>query len=391
MSIIKDLDHAVGVFGTSPKHKEDLEYLVNFLSRFEDLRRYLQYYSMQHQFKVAESFQVKDFAAGEVIFRKGHTSSLYYFVLDGQIEAYNEERDGKSKLVGIIGIGKQLGEIGILRNQPRSLTCIAKTNGIYLVLPAEQFMSLIALKMVTNLDQKIKFIENYFPNVKKLTTVQKQRIAYAMGSQTASRGQSISVIGEMINYIYFISEGELMVSLIAEVSAKKMILKLAPGNLIGEECVFFNSALKFDVRVSSEYTQLYTLQKQDIYFLLPPETIEIWKQNFKAKDRSRQELLSNVGTAQTTKNLSSTFSNFKQASRYASKRLDTIQKRNEKIAAYNGFHQNNLLISSKLKQYSPAAVLSQGSIIIPKSKRILKLNRYVSKTKLKFKDFSITQ
>ena len=274
ISAIKELDYAIQLFRKYPKNYEDLEYLAHFLGQFEDIGTYLQQYSMQHRFKIIENFQLNSFASKEVIFKKGDRSSHYYFILDGKIEAFNEERDGTTKLIGIIGVGKQLGDIGILRNQPRSLTCIGKTNGLYLVLTAELFMSLLASNMFTALEKKIKFIETYFPNLKKLTKVQKQRIAYAMGSMTASKGQSISKIGESVNNLFFISEGEMAVDLKSDITSKKMILKIAPGNLIGEECIFFNSSLRYNVRVFSEYSELYTLQKQDVFVLLPSENID---------------------------------------------------------------------------------------------------------------------
>lgn len=373
----KELNYVISLFKTSNKSFSDLEFLNHFLGQFEDLRRYLDHYNLDLRFKIIESFAVKSFTSGEVIFRKGDPSSFYYFILDGQIEAYNEERDGTSKLMGIVNTGKPLGEIGILRNQPRSLTCIAKTFGYFLMLSSEQFLNLLASHMVALLEQKIKFIEHFFPNVKKLTTVQKQRIAYAMGCNHMSRGQVVSVMGETLQYLYFISEGECVVDLTNQ--KKHMILKLAPGNLIGEECVFFNSALKYNISVSSEYSQLYTLLKQDIYLLLPPETIENWKRNFKAKDFSRKQLISGMSASALTNNeMTRSCTSFKQASFYASKRLDAIQKFNEK--SLNTFDVGkSVSIEKTLKQFSPAAVMSQVKITV-KPRTSLRLKRYISKT-----------
>jgi CRP-like cAMP-binding protein len=340
----------------------------------------MDHYNLDLRFKIIESFKVKSFTPGEVIFRKGDPSSIYYFILDGQIEAYNEERDGSSKLMGIVNTGKPLGEIGILRSQPRSLTCIAKTFGYFLILSSELFLNLLASHMVALLENKIKFIEHYFPNVKKLTTVQKQRIAYAMGTINMSRGQSVSVLGENLQALYFISEGECVVDLANQ--KKHMILKLAPGNLIGEECIFFSSSLKYNISVSSEYSQVYTLMKQDIYLLLPPETIENWKKNFRAKDHCRKQLINGMNTSAFTSNtMSRTETNFKQASFYASKRLDAIQKFNERTLNTVELGRS-VSIEKTLKQFSPAAIMAQVKITVKKPKTSLKLKRYVSKNHL---------
>lgn len=388
-SIIKDLDVAVALFRTHPKTNENLEYLVHFLGQFDAIRTHLQYSNMQHQYKIADSFQLENFCAGQIIFHKGHSSSHYYFVLGGTIEAFNEERDGTRVLVGLIGVGRSLGDIGILTHQSRSLTCIAKTDGFFLVLSAKAFMDLLSPTMLKSLEQKIKFIDHYFPNLKNLTSVHKQRIAYAMGSYTASRGQSISVIGETLPHICFISEGELVVTLVKPGSTRKMLLKLAPGNLIGEESVLFNKPLKYDIKVSSEYTQFYTLSKASIKYVLSHETTDIWKQNFRAKDRSRHDLIENLSLVPITKRQTSTNSNFKLASEYASKRLDTIQKRNDQHSNSSHFGKKNLLVWKSLKEFSPAAILSQGKILISKRSKFVKLNGYASKQNFSLQNFSL--
>ncbi|OMJ77488.1 hypothetical protein SteCoe_22925 [Stentor coeruleus] len=325
---------------------------------------------MQQRIKIIDSFNLLEFSAGQVIFRKGDLSSHYYFVLEGVIEAFNEQRDGTCKLVGKITCGKALGEIGILRNQPRSLTCIAKTKGWYLSLCNEEFMSLLASHMFKALDQKIQFIETYFPNVKKLTTVQKQRIAYAMASFSCSRGQVISIQKEFLHSLYFINEGELIVTLISEKNLKSMTLKLAPGNIIGEECVFFNVNLMYNISVSSEYAHIYTLQKKDLLILLPSETLEVWKNNYKAKVKSRGQLIEGLGhnlQVNVMKNMSLT--HFALASSYAKKRLDMIKRRNEVTISIDNEEKSGI-IGKMLKEFSPAAVMLQGKIAAKKIRRL---------------------
>ena len=377
----KELNYVVSLFRSESKSFSDLEFLNHFLGQYEDLSRYLDHYNLDLRFKIIEKFTVKSFTSGEVIFRKGDSSSFYYFILNGQIEAFNEERDGSSKLIGIVNTGKPLGEIGILMSQSRSLTCIAKTFGYCLVLTSELFLNLLAKHMVGLLEQKIKFIETFFPNVKKLTTVQKQRIAYAMGCISMSKGQVVSVQGETLQYLYFISEGECVVDLASK--KKHMMLKLAHGNLIGEECVFFNSVLKYNISISSEYSQVYTLQKQDIYLLLPPETIENWKKNFKAKDFSRKHLIAGLSAcALNDSEMTRSCTSFKQASFYAGKRLDAIKKFNEKSLKTFDLGKS-LDIEKTLKQFSLAAGMTQVKMTVKKSRSSLMLKRYVSKTNLK--------
>ncbi len=77
---------------------------------------------------------IRNIAAGEILFRKGDPSDSMYAVVSGRFEVIDYEGDGKpgtgsQKSVNSICAGDILGEMGLLRQAPRSATVIARENG----------------------------------------------------------------------------------------------------------------------------------------------------------------------------------------------------------------------------------------------------------------------
>ena len=83
--------------------------------------------------------------------------------------------------------------------------------------------------------------------------------------------------------------------------------------------------------------------------------------------------------------MSNNYNHYKLATSYASKRMNIIQKLNDKSLGSSQTEENHIRINSKLKQFSPASVLSQGKIVIPKPQTAPKLSGYVSSNSLRLK------
>lgn len=60
-----------------------------------------------------------------VIFRKGDKSDSFIFVLSGSVNLYEGFNIYDKKFVRNLGAGTSLGELGIIRNEGRSLTVSA--------------------------------------------------------------------------------------------------------------------------------------------------------------------------------------------------------------------------------------------------------------------------
>ena len=64
------------------------------------------------------------FAEGQILFREGDQSDSVFRLLNGAV-AVIRELDGASILLGIVGAGEFIGEMGVVENRPRSATARA--------------------------------------------------------------------------------------------------------------------------------------------------------------------------------------------------------------------------------------------------------------------------
>jgi CRP-like cAMP-binding protein len=71
------------------------------------------------------------------------------------------------------------------------------------------------------------------------------------------------------------------------VENKLRFLQLNAGASFGEESVLLNIPSGFNVRVMTKYASVYCIKKHDFLKLIPYQTIENMKLNFKLKVKSR--------------------------------------------------------------------------------------------------------
>jgi CRP-like cAMP-binding protein len=64
------------------------------------------------------------YAAGEIIYREGDKSDFAYFIKQGRVEILKNEAGGVRQ-VTVMGEGEIFGEMGVVLDQPRSVTARA--------------------------------------------------------------------------------------------------------------------------------------------------------------------------------------------------------------------------------------------------------------------------
>ena len=89
--------------------------------------------------QIAHKFEPVSVAAGDVIVREGEVSDLFYVIESGEVEVTQEGRVIRSETVGDV-----FGEIGLLRDVPRTATVTATTDVELLTLSREEFLALMA-------------------------------------------------------------------------------------------------------------------------------------------------------------------------------------------------------------------------------------------------------
>jgi CRP-like cAMP-binding protein len=82
------------------------------------------------------------FAPGDDLMKKGGAADSAYVILDGEAEVIGETSGGEF-VVAVLGSNELIGEMGVIRNAPRSTTVRAKTPVRALRIASEVFLGLI--------------------------------------------------------------------------------------------------------------------------------------------------------------------------------------------------------------------------------------------------------
>lgn len=360
------IEKAIEILTSSYRTIEDLDYLSIFLRYIEDFRRYTDALSLTSKREVCKNLKLDIRMKGEKIFEKGDPSESFYIVLSGSLDAYNTESDGSLVYVGNIPAGKQFGERGVVRDLLRSLTIIAHQDSYLLRLSASAFKSVFGVDAFHQLEMKVKFITSYFPKINRISSVQKERIAYTMTPDFYRRGYVVLSEGAYCDSLYFVNEGEMRVKSSRSKKSSRTLVKMGRGNCFGEEGTLLNRKISYEVSVASEHASVFILRKIDIYSIIPEETIEIWKENFRLKEQGRNILTSKVVKVLSPKNTSIDSvgrDSFPCASPYAKKQLTAMNSRkylyssNLEGRIYKPFSSNNSQILKNLRECNPSRLL----------------------------------
>src|SRR5438552_13115422 len=82
------------------------------------------------------------FAEGQVLFREGDPADSVFRLLSGAVDIFRE-LDGDPILLGTVGAGQFIGEMGVVENRPRSATARAASEVEVEILTPPEFLDQI--------------------------------------------------------------------------------------------------------------------------------------------------------------------------------------------------------------------------------------------------------
>ena len=112
------------------------------------------------------------FAEGQVLFREGDPANSVFRLLSGVVEILRE-LDGDPILLGTVGAGQFIGEMGIIENRPRSATARAASEVDVEFLTATEFLDHItsspqaARELIQRLSQRLREADDRIVNDKR--------------------------------------------------------------------------------------------------------------------------------------------------------------------------------------------------------------------------------
>jgi CRP/FNR family cyclic AMP-dependent transcriptional regulator len=109
------------------------------------------------------------FAEGQILFREGDPADSVFRLLSGSVEILRE-LDGDAILLGTVGAGQFLGEMGVVENRPRSATAQAASEVEVEILTPTEFLDQIARspqaarELIQRLSQRLRQADDRIVN-----------------------------------------------------------------------------------------------------------------------------------------------------------------------------------------------------------------------------------
>lgn len=111
-----------------------------------------------------------------------------------------------------IKAGDHFGDLGIIRDKPRSATIICKDDCSFGILFSEEFKNIFSVVERKKFDEKIEFFKEFL--LKKVNENDLVKFVYAFEKRKLIRNEILYKEGDKINAVYLIKKGEVQVFII---------------------------------------------------------------------------------------------------------------------------------------------------------------------------------
>ena len=177
------------------------------------------------------------YKAGEAIIRQGEKGDRFYIVHQGHVEVSRRDESGISEAVNQLDRGGYFGELALLRDVPRTATCIATVPTELCCLTREDFDRLVRdrFAMREKLDRSVARAEllRRIPLFAEMDGSQIQLIAAEMQEEGYLAGALLIRQGEVGDKFYLIESGRVEV-LVDRNGEVQVVAQRGPGEYVGE-------------------------------------------------------------------------------------------------------------------------------------------------------------
>ena len=203
------------------------------------------------------------YRAGEAIIRQGEKGDRFYIVHQGHVEVSRRDESGISEVVNQLDRGGYFGELALLRDAPRTATCIATVPTELCCLTREDFDRLVRdrFAMREKLDRSVARAEllRRIPLFAEMDGSQIQLIAAEMQEEGYLAGALLIRQGEVGDKFYLIEAGraEVLVDCNGEV---QVVAQRGPGEYVGEIALLLSIPRTASVRALT-HVRVLVLEK----------------------------------------------------------------------------------------------------------------------------------
>jgi CRP-like cAMP-binding protein len=93
--------------------------------------------------KLADASRLHRLSRGQVLFNQGDPAGAFYVVYSGCIHLLLDSANGRELVINEMRAGDGFGELGIITDQPRSATAVAREESVVMVIPRRDFLAVL--------------------------------------------------------------------------------------------------------------------------------------------------------------------------------------------------------------------------------------------------------
>lgn len=155
--------------------------------------------------------EARNYAAGDVLFRRGDQGEAMYEIISGAIRIYTEDGQGNELTLVIRRAGEVVGELALLDKQPRSASAAAAEPLQVMVLHRDQFMKFlqdrpaVGMHMMRTLTGRIRYTTEYLQKVmdwiNRLTVGDYHKTLEELSKEAETGGEMQKLIGAFLQMV----------------------------------------------------------------------------------------------------------------------------------------------------------------------------------------------
>lgn len=241
---------------------------------------------------LARLFRTESFASGREIIRQGEVGDKFYLIKKGRVVVRVRGENGVEEEVARLGEGDFFGEIALLKEVPRTATCVGDGEVEVWSLDKASFTQYVKSRfdVSTSVERAIGTIRllTQMPLFRELTPSQMRQLALRFTPRKIAAGASIIRQGEPGEEFFVIEKGECAVKMRNGSGQEKEVAKLKKGEYFGEMALLSHAPRSATVE-ATQPTDILVLSKKD-FDLLIHSTMQASGTLEKVSSRRRLEL-----------------------------------------------------------------------------------------------------
>jgi CRP-like cAMP-binding protein len=184
-------EKVVQVLSKTHRTPSDLEFIREITRSLEDFNSYIEKLSKSVINQLLHSIKVQVCPKKSVVFHKGDPSNCLYVIFSGSLDVVDPQVNGKDELVARASKGKLVGERGLVRRLPRSLSVVAHSDSILLTVSSLDFCNVLESSLLAQLDEKRYFLLRHLPYMDEYSKAELERLSYSMEIDVRYQGDVV--------------------------------------------------------------------------------------------------------------------------------------------------------------------------------------------------------